>query len=151
MTMDKLARVLALCACALLGSGEAAAGFIVTQESVEPGVWTSDFDAAKAYVEANNIPMFLFWANEGCIHCEAVEKEMNKAPFLTWMSRRNMVMVFVESDFAVQDWIQEHADTSIYYYPFAAVYWPRNTRCSRGLAPMPETWGNMGPPTEIPT
>lgn len=144
MTMGKLAKSFALCACALLGSGEATAGFIVTQESVEPGVWTSDFDAAKAYAETNNIPMFLFWANAGCIHCEAVEKEMNKTPFLAWMSRRNMIMVFVESDFTVQDWIQEHADTPIYYYPFAAVYWPSNTKGEQVLKGFSAYAGNMG-------
>lgn len=141
MIMNKYIKTLAL--CALLGSGEAMAGFIVTQESVAPGLWTSDFYAAKAYSEANNIPMFVFWANAGCSHCEAIEKEMNKAPFLAWMSQRNMIMVFVESDFEVRDWIIEHADTEINYYPFAAVYWASNSKGEQVLKGFSAYQGNM--------
>ena len=69
---------MALCACAMLFACEALAGYIHTQKSVEPGVWTSDFDGAMKYAEAANIPVVVFWANKGCAHCEGIEKEMKK-------------------------------------------------------------------------
>ena len=78
MGINKLVQSFALCAVLVLVAFKATAGYIDTQRDVEPGVWTSDYNGAMAYAEANNIPMFVLWANNGCSHCEAVEKEMNK-------------------------------------------------------------------------
>lgn len=127
MKTNQILRVLALGAGILLGVGDAAAGYITTQRAVEPGVWSSDYDGALAYTEKNNIPMLVFWANAGCGHCEGIEKEMNKEPFLTWMAENKLVMVFVESDSKVKKWIKKYAKTKISEFPYMAIYWPENT------------------------
>ena len=127
MRNGKLAHVLALGACILFGCGEAVAGYISTQKAVVPGVWTSDYDGALEYTEKNNIPMLVFWANAGCSHCEGIEREMNKEPFLTWMAENKLVMVFSESDSKVKKWIKQYAKTKIKDFPYMAIYWPENT------------------------
>ena len=60
MKINKLIKAFALCAGMVLCAcgAMAADGIIVTQKAVEPGVWTSDYNGAMAYAEANNIPMF---------------------------------------------------------------------------------------------
>ena len=114
----------ALCAGAVFCASSALAGYISTQKAVVPGAWTSDFDGAKAYSEENGVPMIVFWANTGCSHCEGIEKEMNKAAFLEWMDREEVLMVFVESDSKVKKWIKSYARGTISSFPFMAVYWP---------------------------
>ena len=126
--LRNLVQLLAVGACMLLGVGETiAAGIITTQTAVEPGAWTSDFNGAKAYAERNNVPMFVFWANKGCSHCEAVEREMKKSPFTEWMAERKILMVFSESNSTVKKWIKENAVGKISDFPYAAVYWPKNS------------------------
>ena len=133
----------ALCACAMLFACEALAGYIHTQKSVEPGVWTSDFDGAMAYAEAENIPMLVFWANAGCTHCEGIEKEMNKAYFSGWMADKKLVMVFVESNSAVKKWIKANSRTKLNDYPYMAIYWPRNSAGEIVLEGFSAYKGNM--------
>ena len=128
MRISKMIRVFAFGAGILLGAVEATAAIIHTQKAVEPGVWTSDYDGALAYAEENNIPLLVFWANAGCSHCAAIEREMNKEPFLTWMDQHKLVMVFSESDSKVKKWIQQQAKTKIKAYPFMAIYWPKNSK-----------------------
>ena len=138
----------ALCACAMLFACEAMAGYIATQKAVEPGKWTSDFDGAMAYTEANNIPMLVFWANAGCSHCEGIEKEMNKAYFSGWMADKKLVMVFVESTSAVKKWIKDVAKDKdrpkLNDYPYMAVYWPSNSAGEMVLEGFSAYKGNMG-------
>lgn len=133
----------ALCACAMLFACEALAGYIHTQKSVEPGVWTSDFDGAMAYAEAANIPMLVFWANAGCAHCEGIEKEMNKAYFSQWMAENQLLMVFVESNSAVKKWIKANSRTKLNDYPYMAIYWPRNSAGELVLEGFSAYKGNM--------
>ena len=143
MKNSKTVLSLAFCAGILLGAGDAMSAIIDTQRTPEPGVWSSDFDAAKAYAEGNNIPLFVFWANTGCSHCNAVEQELNKEPFLTWMSESKILMVFVESNAKVKKWIKDNALTKIKAYPYAAVYWPKNTDGEQVLVGFSAYKGNM--------
>lgn len=134
----------ALCACAMLFACEAMAGYIATQKAVVPGVWTSDFDGAMAYAEAANIPVMVFWANAGCSHCEAIEKEMNREYFSEWMDYNDILMVFVEGDATVKKWIKANARTKIKAFPYIGIYWPRNTNGEMVLEGFSGYKGNMG-------
>lgn len=134
----------AFCVCAMLFASEAMAGYITTQRAVVPGVWTSDFDGAMAYAEAENIPMMVFWANAGCSHCEGIEKEMNKEYFSEWMDYNDILMVFVEGNATVKKWIKANAQTKITQYPYIGVYWPRNTKGEMVLEGFSGYKGNMG-------
>ena len=143
MKINRFVKSFALCAVLAFAAFKVTAGYIDTQRAVEPGVWTSDYYGAMEYAEANNIPLFLLWANNGCSHCEAVEKEMNKEPFLSWMAERKLVMVFIESDSTVKKWIKKNAPSAIKAFPFAAVYWPSNTRGEEVLEGFSAYKGNM--------
>ena len=143
MKINRFVKSFVLCAVLALAAFKVTAGHIDTQRAVEPGVWTSDYYGAMEYAEANNIPLFLFWANNGCSHCEAVEKEMNKEPFLSWMAERKLVMVFIESDSTVKKWIKKNAPSAIKAFPFAAVYWPSNTQGVEVLEGFSAYKGNM--------
>ena len=128
MRIKQMMRVVSLCAGTLLGVSKVTAGLIPTQATVEPGVWTSDYYGALAYAEANNIPALVFWANTGCSHCEAIEREMKNEPFLSWMNEHKLVMVFVESDAKVKKWIKDNASSKITKFPYIAIYWPMNSK-----------------------
>ena len=143
MNAKKVISVLALAAGMVIGIGEAEAAIISTQKAVEPGVWSSDYDGALAYADKSNIPLLVFWANKGCSHCEAVEKEMNKEPFLEWMAQRKLLMVFVESDATVKKWIKKYAKTKISDFPYMAIYWPKNTYGETVLEGFSAYKGNM--------
>ena len=143
MRIKQIMRVVALSAGTLLGVGDAMAGLISTQTAVEPGVWTSDYNGAMDYTEKNNIPLLVFWANAGCSHCEGIEREMKKEPFLSWMNQRKLVMVFSESNSKVQKWIKGIASTKIKAYPFIAIYWPKNSQGQTVLEGFSAYKGNM--------
>ena len=142
MKTKKAVQMLAFCAGAVIGL-VANAGYIKTQTVVEPGKWTSNYNGAIEYVEKNNIPAFVFWANTGCGHCEGVEKAMNEEPFLSWMAERKLVMVFIESDSKVKEWIKDHVREKIKAFPFAAVYWPKNSEGEEVLVGFSAYKGNM--------
>ena len=134
---------MALCAGAMLWASGAMAGYITTQKAVEPGVWTSDYDGAMKYADQENIPVVVFWANAGCSHCEGIEKEMNKVLFTTWMAEKSPLMVFVESNAKVYNWIQANAPSKLKSFPFMAVYWPRNSQGELVLECFSAYTGNM--------
>lgn len=127
MKTKKIMQVLIATVAVLFGVRWAYAGYISTQTAVEPGKWTSDYDAALAYAERNNTPMVVFWANVGCGNCEKIEKEMNNdTDFQNWKSELGALMVFVESNSKVKKWIKDNARTKISKFPYMAVYWPKN-------------------------
>lgn len=142
MKLTTVIQTLAVCAGVALGF-DAHAGFISTQKAVEPGKWTSDYSGGLDYAEKNNVPVFVFWANAGCGHCEAAEKQMNQEPFLSWMAERKLVMVFVESDSKVKSWIKKYAKKGIKAFPYAAVYWPENTKGEQVLVGFSAYKGEM--------
>lgn len=63
---------------------------------VMPGVWCGNFPAAKEYAEANAIPLVLFWGNEGCTHCAALNNALSTSEALNWAAGQNAVFCFVE-------------------------------------------------------
>lgn len=142
MKLTTVIQTLAVCAGVALGF-DAHAGFISTQKAVEPGKWTSDYSGGLDYAEKNNVPVFVFWANAGCGHCEAAEKQMNQEPFLSWMAERKLVMVFVESDSKVKSWIKKYAKKKISDFPYAAVYWLSNSKGEMVLEGFSAYKGNM--------
>ena len=123
MKVTKVSKVLALCAGVVFGFC-AEAAIISTESTVTPGVWTSNFNAALAKAEAENIPVMVFWGNVDCGHCKAVEKAMNTETFLSWMSENKILMVFKESDAKSKTWIKNMAKEKIKDYPYVGIWWP---------------------------
>ncbi|MGN0832457.1 MAG: hypothetical protein ACI4RD_02255 [Kiritimatiellia bacterium] len=125
--MVVLAGVLALSAAAATYNG------VVYSETgpIVPGEWTSQFTAAKAYAEANDIPLIAFWGNKGCPHCDYTEKAMtNSAEFAEWMARRQCVMSYNIGQ-VTEDKEQKAAFSFLSSagssFPFMGVYWKGHT------------------------
>ena len=64
--------------------------------SVTPGAWCGNFPAAKAYAEQNAMPLVLFWGNEGCTHCAALNSALSTSDALSWAAKQRAVFCFVE-------------------------------------------------------
>ena len=95
---------------------------------VVPGEWTSNFTTAKAYAEANGIPMFVFFASSSCSHCSAVKTAINSAEFVAWRKSRKLIMVAVDDNATVKNfaksaarWLQAEKTGK---YPYMRIYWP---------------------------
>ena len=58
------------------------------------GEWTSQFNKARKQAEAEGVPLVIFWANNGCGHCAAVEVAMDSSGFRNWMKEKKLYMVF---------------------------------------------------------
>ena len=100
-----------------------------SQTKLELGKWCSDFNTAKAYAEANNVPMLVFWANPGCGYCSRLEDACLQTDFIGWQNDRKIVMVFGygtddSGSKAAYNWIR--GVEKLKSYPFVGVYWKSN-------------------------
>lgn len=107
----------------------AAQPFSEMQDTVERGVWCSDFNAAKDYADEHNVPMLVFWANPNCTYCEALERACNKSDFKAWQAERQLVMAFgygtsTKADAACKEFAKNPSGN----FPYMAVYWRSNTK-----------------------
>ena len=95
------------------------------KSTVEPGVWSSNFTAAKKYADENNVPLVVFWANPGCSQCELLEKACAKSDFVAWRQERQYVMVFAYGTNPAYKWIFS-VNKKLTEYPFVGFYWAKN-------------------------
>ena len=124
-TKSKVA-ALAVAACAMVQMG-AFADLDVSSGPVVPGEWNSHFYAGKAYAEANNVPMLLFWANPGCGNCEKMKKAVAKEDFVAWMKESGYVFVFVAGENTKEKSdAKDFAWNSARKYPYLSVYYNYN-------------------------
>lgn len=64
-----------------------------------PGVWTSDFDAAKAYADQHHTPLLAFWGSSGCAHCATMKSNgFMKELFINWVKAKPIVLLYTEVD-----------------------------------------------------
>ena len=56
---------------------------------VKPGQWHADLVKARAYAEANGLPLIAVWSNgDFCQHCLVWEGAANSPVFVNWMKTR---------------------------------------------------------------
>ena len=92
------------------------------------GEWTSQLDKAMKQAAEENVPVLVFWANNGCGHCAATEVELCTKTFTNWQKKYQIYMVFAcggypgpaknESDVA-----KEVARDKSGEFPYVGVYW----------------------------
>ena len=102
----RLRRLLFVTAAVFSGGMVQASDPMNSQTEVEPGVWCSDYAAAKDYADAEGVPMLVFWANPSCSVCEKMEAACRTAEFRVWQAERRFVMVFSYGDTAVKKIVQ---------------------------------------------
>lgn len=90
-----------------------------SQSSFEPGIWCSDYSAAKAYADAENVPMLVFWANPSCKYCGLLEEACRTAEFRAWQAERKFAMVFSYGDATVKKIVKNASNE----YPYMMIYW----------------------------
>ena len=104
--------------------------------TVLPG-WDSDFVAATNAANAANRPLVLFWANMGCEHCEALEKDVQSQTFTEWQVESGYLFCFVQGrggkdpdgGTAAKNFAATAAGTrsnKLTSYPFVCLYWPKD-------------------------
>jgi len=63
--------------------------------AVRPGVWHADLNKARAYAEANGLPLVAVWSNgDECAHCVAFENCIMSPAFRNWMKDSGIVFYF---------------------------------------------------------
>ena len=103
-------------------------GVGVASATSTPAGWTDDFEAAKKQAAAENIPVLVFWANNGCSHCAATEVELCTKTFTNWQKKTQIYMVFAcggypgpaKDESAVA---KEVARDKSGEFPYVGVYW----------------------------
>ncbi len=64
-------------------------------DSIELGRWHANLDNARAYAEANGVPLLAIWSNgDNCGHCKKWENNAISEPFETWMKDSGIVFYF---------------------------------------------------------
>ena len=122
-----VAAALALCAGVGLRSF-AASDPMDAVDTVTPGVWCSNFTAAKAYADEKNVPMLIFWANPGCSQCAKLESACKSDDFKAWMTETKMVFVFsYGATTADTKACKEFVKNDSKEFPYIGVYWKANT------------------------
>lgn len=126
--MNIKAKIAALAVAAGLAGFVSADSINGVRTDVVPGEWTSSFAAAKAYAEANGVPLFVFFASSSCSHCNAVKSAINSAEFVAWRQSRKIIMVAVDDNVQVKNfakgaarWLQANKTGK---YPYMRIYWP---------------------------
>lgn len=61
---------------------------------VERGEWTSQFNKAFELAQNEGVPLMVFWGNDGCGHCAALESEMSGSTFTKWQKEYGIYMTF---------------------------------------------------------
>lgn len=101
-----------------------------TSTTIVPGEWNRNYSAAKKYADANNIPLLVFWGNDGCAWCKKLEEAMASSTFKKWAAEKQTAMVFcinqgtgddkesAKAKEALKKW-----NGSISEYPYVGVYW----------------------------
>ena len=102
--------------------------------AVTPGVWHSDLNKARAYAEANGLPLVAVWSNgDECAHCVAFENCVMSAAFRNWIKDSGIVFYFgVRND--AYDGQEGYHGSSFYWccnwqnasmaWPYVRVWWP---------------------------
>lgn len=103
--------------------------------AVRPGVWHADLNKARAYAEANGLPLVAVWSNgDECAHCVAFENCIMSPAFRNWMVDSGIVFYFgVRPD--PYDGQEGYHGTSFFWccmnqnatmaWPYVRVYWPK--------------------------
>ena len=136
-----------LAGLALMGglASSAASDPMGAVDTVTPGVWCSNFTAAKEYADKNNVPMLVFWANPGCSQCAKLESACKRSDFVEWMEETQMIFVFgYGTSTADAKACKEFAKNETKAFPYIVVYWKSNTDGEQVLQRFTGRSGKMG-------
>ncbi|MCR5413320.1 MAG: thioredoxin family protein [Kiritimatiellae bacterium] len=133
----RFAKLLKAACCAIV-AGFACTASAVIDVDIEhdtsgcvPGKWTSDFAAAKAYCESNNVPMLAFWGSEACAYCARMKSNgLTQDEFKAWVAKKPIVLVLIEvaaseTSKATTEKVFIKGDNKSGAFPYMRCYWPK--------------------------
>lgn len=98
----------------------------VTSSTVTPGVWCTDYEAALAYAEKNNLPVLAFWGESGCGYCKTLMNQgIDTDKFREWQRKRTPVMIWYHGaniTTPYKNWIRNPASGE---WPYVKIYWKK--------------------------
>ena len=104
----------------------------ISKGPVTPGVWNSDFAAAKEYAEQTGSPMIVFWGNASCGHCNTTEKSISGDKTLDKWLKDNQIVLAIgmgvggegnETNFKNSPAAKSFARQGHSAYPYIRYYW----------------------------
>lgn len=101
----------------------------VSDGTLTPGEWNSNFEGALAVADIYNIPLLVFYGGLSCGKCEELQRACLSDEFTAWQQGHKMLMVFTTNNSRGNASGFSKPENSS-GYPFIAVYWNRN-----GVAP----------------
>lgn len=119
----------------------------VREKSVKMGYWHADLNKARAYAEANGMPLIAVWSNgEDCSHCLVFEQMAMAPVFQEWMKTSGYVFYFGVRDDGpngpTPDGQEGYHGTSFYWcrmkdggydpnsganWPYVRIYWRKKS------------------------
>ena len=107
----------------------------VGAETVTPGVWCTDLNAAKSYAVKNKMPLFCFYGVNGCGYCSKGFTAINSSTFKNWMANRKIVMLQLHpASWSYDDaWVFASNDYQADEFPACRVWWPKTGSKTSGV------------------
>ena len=138
-SMKSVIRLVVACGAIIAAFALEAASYNKVEYSnsttIVPGKWFSKFSSVLNYANENNVPMVVFWGNQGCGHCKHTEEKLGtSADFKAWMAESGIVFAYVINDHNLSGTAAQVAKLyakSGTEYPFVGVYWKSNTKGER--------------------
>ena len=107
-----------------------AKGEVVVDPASAPitlGRWHSDLWKAKAYSEANDIPLVYIWGSQLCTYSARLDQYIQTSTFTGWQDQRQLVMAYMKApDGSItpeMNFARYGVNGTLYNFPFVEVYW----------------------------
>lgn len=107
----------------------------VGAETVRPGEWCTDLNAAKSYAVKNKMPLFCFYGVNGCSYCSKGFTAINSSTFTNWMKKRRIVLLQLHpASWSYDDaWVFASNDYQADLFPACRVWWPKKGSKTSGV------------------
>lgn len=109
---------------------QGAYGALPTVPTPTPGQWCSDSTAAKAYAEANGIPVIAIWGSTSCGYCNSYDTALSDPAFIAWRQGSPYIYIYIKNtQDAFYSWMWgtvAGATRKLDAYPFVMYYWKKN-------------------------
>ena len=120
--------IIAAAAALVAAAGAFAAELTASEGPIVPGEWNVRFASGKAYADANNIPLIVFYGKTDCSECQKMKTALASEECASWLKQRQYVQV-LSMKYVAPDWEDARAfikaSLSSDNLPMMCVYWKK--------------------------